>query len=49
MNKDEKNTQKKRELNIEEIDQVTGGAANSNNLPPTVPEHKIDDTIKGKI
>ena len=49
MNKDEKNTKKRRELDFEELDMVTGGNDNSNGLPPTVPEYDIDSTIKEKI
>ena len=49
MNMDETNKQKKRELNVEELEKITGGAGGSNSLPPTVPEHDIDSTIKGKI
>ena len=49
MNKDETNKQKKRELDIEDLEKITGGAGGSNGLPPTVPEHNIDSTIKEKI
>ena len=49
MNKDETNKQKKRALDVEDLEKITGGAGGSNSLPPTVPEHDIDPTIKGKI
>ena len=43
-NEKEKNTQ---ELDLEELEQVTGGGAFDN--VPRVPEHKIDDSLRSKI
>lgn len=49
MCKDEKNTEKKRELDVEELEKVTGGNDESNGLPPTVPENDIDAPIINKV
>ncbi len=45
----EKDTAKKRELDVEELEKVTGGADDSNGLPPTVPENEIDPGLIEKI
>ena len=49
MREKEKDTQKKRELDVEELEKVIGGADDSNGLPPTVPENPIDPDLPGKI
>lgn len=49
MNKDKKKTEKMSELDIEELEKVTGGNDESNGLPPTVPENDIDPIIIKKI
>ncbi|MBR4720576.1 MAG: hypothetical protein IK057_02310 [Clostridia bacterium] len=45
----EKDTEKKRELDVEELEKVTGGADDSNGLPPTVPENEIDPIVINNI
>ncbi len=42
--KEKKNTQ---EVDLEDLEQVTGGGAFDN--VPRVPEHKVDDSLRGKI
>lgn len=49
MSKQEKDTSKKRVIDIDELEKVTGGADDSSGLPPTVPENPIDDELKKKI
>ena len=41
--KEKKNTQ---EVDLEDLEQVTGGAFDN---VPRVPEHKVDDSLRGKI
>ena len=49
MCKDEKELQKKQELDASELEKVVGGTDDTGGLPPTVPENEIDPGLKDKI
>ena len=47
---DEKNAAKAKELDLDELEKVAGGtSADSNDLPPFVPENEIDAPLKKKV